>query len=164
MSIRSLALLSCALLWACAAAPSGHTNAPAQRRFAVLVPSLAEDLFALGAGKRVIAVSKFTEIAPQSVPRVADFQSVDTEKIVALHPDAVLGIPAQARLLEPLRHAGLRVDLVRDDTFDDIFSDIKILGSLAGTDAAARAEVTRLRAETSRQQSLTKTFTRRPSV
>ncbi|MEO9170294.1 MAG: helical backbone metal receptor [Candidatus Baltobacteraceae bacterium] len=167
MPTRIVAALVCVLAAACAhtSPPSGSRATPAaQRRFVALVPSLAEDLYALGVGDRVIAVSKFTGTAPASVPRVADFQSVDTEKIVALHPDVVVAIPAQAHLIEPLQHAGVRVELIRDDTFNDIFVGIQTLGTLAGCDDRARVEIARLRDETARLQKRARAFRRRPSV
>ena len=155
------------VLAACAHANAPAVRAgapPAQRHFVALVPSLAEDFYAIGAGERVLAVSKFTDVAPPSVPRVADFQSVDTERIVALHPDAVVAIPAQARLLEPLRHAGVPVITIRDDTYGDIFAGIRIIGSLAGRAEAARLLDARLHSNTERLVRRTASFRRRPTV
>jgi len=105
--------------------------APSGPRIVTLIPSLAEDAFAVGAN--VIAVSKFTDDMTQAkgLPIIADFQSVDSEAIIRLHPDVVVGIPSQARLVEPLRRARIRVELIPDDTFDDIFLDISKLGELS---------------------------------
>jgi ABC-type Fe3+-hydroxamate transport system substrate-binding protein len=135
-------LLALAVL---AALTAATPNSP---RIVALVPSLAEDAFALGA--HVVAVSEFVDNEPQAreLPRVADFQSVDTERIVALHPDAVVGIPAQARLVEPLRRAGVRVVLVPDDTYDDIFTGIRAVGDLAARQSESAALIARLRSET----------------
>ena len=164
MRIRTVLFLLFAALVACAA-PAQRTNvAPADRRFVALVPSLAEDLYAIGAGNRVVGVSQYTGVAPASIPRVADFQSVATERIVALHPDVVVAIPSQDRLLEPLRHAGINVVLISDDTYDDIFSGIRTLGELSGRNAEAQNEIAKLKAETAQLQLLAQTFHRRPSV
>ena len=58
----------------------------------------------------------------------------------ALHPDLVVGIPAQAALVADLRRVGLRAELLPDDSFDDIFSDLARLGALSGhAREAARA-------------------------
>jgi ABC-type Fe3+-hydroxamate transport system substrate-binding protein len=117
-------------------------------RIVAIVPSLAEDAFAIGAN--VVGVSKFLDNVPQArgLPVVSDFQSVDTEAIVALHPDAVVGIPSEARLVEPLRRAGIRVVLVADDTYDDIFTDIRTVGDVAGRGPQAHALVVKLQHET----------------
>jgi iron complex transport system substrate-binding protein len=164
MLARSVLLAVCVLFASCSAAPPNAANAPAKRTFVALVPSLAEDLFAIGAGGRVIGVSQFTDGGPKSIARVADFQSVDTERIVALHPDVVVGIPSQDRLLGPLRTAGVHVVLLRDDTYDDIFADMRTLGDLAGLHVQAVQEIARLRAQTARLQRTTHAFRRRPSV
>lgn len=163
MFVRWVGFVLLAVLAACA--PLRHAAVPPeQRRFVALVPSLAEDLYAVGAGSRVVGVSKFTDAAPKTVARVADFQSVDVEKIIALHPDVVAAIPAQERFVEPLRRAGITVVLVRDDTYDDIFTGLRTLGELSGRTAAAQAKIAALKAETAQLQLLAQTFHRRPSV
>ena len=135
-------------------------------RIVVLVPSLGEDLFAIGAGPQVAGVSRFTDKTPQErdVPIVADFQSVDTERIVAIHPDVVVGIPSQAMLVGPLEHAGVRVVLVKDDTYDDIFTDIRTLGDLSGHRPAADALVAKLQTETARLHARAQHFDYHPRV
>jgi iron complex transport system substrate-binding protein len=129
------------------------------------MPSFAEDLYAIGAGSQLAGVSAYTD-APQSksLPRVADASSVDDEAIVALHPSAVVGIPAQARFVEPLRHARIPVFLLADDSYDAIFANLRTIGGLTGRRKNADAEVARLQRETAALERRTKTFTRRPSV
>jgi len=117
-----------------------------------LVPSFGEDVAAIGARSQLIGVSKFSDEVPdsKSLPRVADFSSVDVERIIALHPDVVAGIPSQARLVQPLQRAGIRVVLIPDDGYDDIFTDLRALGKLTGHGAQAEAKIAQLRAETAR--------------
>lgn len=121
---------------------------PPSPRLVTLVPSLAEDAFAVGA--HVVAVSKFTDDSPQArgLPVVADFQSVDVETILRLHPDVVVGIPAQARLTEPLRRAGVRVVLIPDDSYEDIFRDLRAVGQLADRRSQAEHVIAQLQRET----------------
>ncbi len=122
--------------------------APPSPRLVAIVPSLAEDAFAVGA--HVVAVSEFTGDSPQArgLPVVADFQSVDVETILRLHPDAVVGIPAQSRLTEPLRRAGVRVVLIPDDSYDDIFRDLRVVGQLADRTPQAVHLIAQLQRET----------------
>ncbi|HEY5340603.1 MAG TPA: ABC transporter substrate-binding protein, partial [Candidatus Aquilonibacter sp.] len=124
---RFLALV--ALLALTALAPVRASHAP---RIVVLVPSFAQDVVALGARSQLVGVSRFSDDVPDAakIPVVADFQSVDTERIVALGPDVVAGIPSQGLLVAPLRRAGIRVVLIPDDSYDDIFTDIRELGAL----------------------------------
>jgi iron complex transport system substrate-binding protein len=150
MPVRPLlaALLTVALAgFVPAAAPAGNLTAP---RIVSLIPSLTEDLFALGAGPQVVAVSQFTDYpaAARALPAVASFASVDAERIVRLHPDLVVGIPAQAALVADLKRVGLRVELLPDDSFDDIFAGLARLGALSGHARAAARLSAALRART----------------
>jgi iron complex transport system substrate-binding protein len=125
-------------------APSGAT------RIVSLIPSLTEDLFAIGAGPNVLAVSQFTDFpaAAARLPQVASFTSLDVERIVRLHPDLVVGIPAQARLTADVVRAGIRVELIDDDTYADIFSSLARLGALTGRERQAREVARHLHART----------------
>lgn len=147
MLLRALALA--ALVAAGVAAPARAAERSPQR-IVSLMPSLTEDLFALGAGSRVVAVSAYAD-APSTarrLPEVATATSVATERIVALRPDLVVGIPAQAAQTADLRRAGIRVVLLRDDSFEDLFADLRALGALTAREAEARRLIARLRART----------------
>ena len=157
-----------ALLAACSGASGGaatHATQVGAARIVTLVPSFADDVAALGAQSQLAGVSAFTD-APgtNDLPRVADASSVDDEAIVALRPSVVVGIPAQARLVEPLRRARVRVVLLPDDSYDSIFANLRAIGALAGRQRRADATVARLRQETARLVARTRSFARRPSV
>ncbi|MGD1066049.1 MAG: helical backbone metal receptor [Vulcanimicrobiaceae bacterium] len=132
-----------------AAAPAPAASAPAHRIVA-LVPSLTEDLAALGVLDRVVGVSDFSDYPPAAkrIPIVGSFSSVATEQILALHPDLVVGITAQRRATEDLRRAGVDVVLVQDDDFASIFANLHLLGALVGRAPQADALIARLRART----------------
>lgn len=135
-------------------------------RIVTLVPSFAEDVVAVGARAQLVGVSKFSGDVPDAaaLPVVADFSSVDAERIIALHPDIVAGIPSQARLIAPLQRAGIRVVLIPDDSFDDIFTDLQTLGQLTGHTAQAQAEIAHLKSETARLSATVTHRAYRPSV
>lgn len=147
----ALALLLAAGTAACAM-PHRSDVPAARRRIVALMPSFVEDLVAIGAGRQIVGVAAGTGnvAAVRYVERVADFASVDVERIVALHPDAVVAIPAQARFLGPLRRTGIAVVILPDATYDEIFSDLVRLGTLSGHESAARREIASLRAQTAR--------------
>jgi len=144
----------CALLLltvaACSPAVAPSHTPPSQRRIVALIPSLVEDLCAIGGADQLVGTSAYADDVPctKGVPIVGDFSSLDAEKIVALRPDVVLAIPAQLRSIEPLRRAGLTVDTLPDDTFDDVFTDIRTLGALTGRAAAAGALIASLHRQT----------------
>jgi iron complex transport system substrate-binding protein len=137
----------------------------ARPRVVALVPSIAEDLYAVGAGSQVVAVSAFTDLRQaQGLPRIGDANSIDVERIVALRPGLVIGIPSQTRQTEPLRRAGLRVVLLPDATYDEIFENLRTIGELTGHGAEATATIARLQRETAQLQARTRHFARHPSV
>jgi len=145
-SSRALAV---ALLLLSLAVPA-RAGQPRLPRVVSLVPSLTEDLFAIGAGPQVVGTSQFTDYpeAATHVLQVSSASSLDAERIVALHPDVVVGILSQTGLVADLRRAGVHVVLMSDDSFDDIFADLKTLGKLSAHSAQAAALTAKLRART----------------
>jgi iron complex transport system substrate-binding protein len=145
---RAFALALTLALAACTTAPVTRVDPP--RRIVSLMPSLTEDLFAIGAGALVVGVSEYSDFPPaaRTLPVVAGFASANTERIVQLHPDVVVGIAAQTAQAADVRKAGIRTVLLHDDGFEDIFSAIEALGLLCGYDDAARALTDRLRSRT----------------
>jgi len=129
------------------------------------MPSFADDVYAIGAGSQLVAVSAFTD-APQArrLPRIADAASVDVEAILALRPGAVIGIPAQARFVQSLENAGVRVVLLADDSYPRIFTNLRAIGALTHRVGAADSLIGKLRRETAALHARTKTFARHPGV
>jgi iron complex transport system substrate-binding protein len=151
-----------ALALACWVASANFHSVP---RLVTLVPSFADDAYAIGAGGQLVGVSAFTD-APQAklLPRVADAASIDAEAIVALRPSLVVGIPAQSRLIEPVRRAGVRVVLLPDDSYASIFANLRAIGAMTGHAREAETTIARLRRETNAIAARTKRYARRPSV
>lgn len=131
-----------------------------------LIPSFAEDVDAIGARAQLVGVSKFSGDVSnaKALPVVADFASVDAERIIELHPGVVVGIPSQARLVVPLQRAGIRVVLMADDSYGDIFANLRTIGRLTGHAAQADAEIARLQRETQRLRASVARRAYKPSV
>ena len=163
--IRVLLLALVALPACTPGVPPRHV-APTARRIVSLLPAFTEDFFAIGAGNQVVGVSRFSDFpkAARKLPRVADFTSIDTERIIALRPDVVVAIASQSRLIEPLIHAGLDVRIVPDDTYGDIFSAIRTLGRLTGRSANASVLIDGLQHQTAALHASTRRFRHRPRV
>jgi iron complex transport system substrate-binding protein len=155
-----------ACFWLAACAPPVHRNAaPERSRIVALVPFVADDVYALGAGSRLIGVSAYTDDPrARSLPRVADFTSIDAERIAALHPDVAIGIPAQQRLTGALRRAGIAVVLLPDDRYPTIFSNLETIGRLCGRRAQAASLIRSWRSTTEALHARTRRFVRHPSV
>jgi iron complex transport system substrate-binding protein len=167
--LRALALV--ALIGLASCSPRYQTEiklvpAPTPQRIVSLVPSMTEDLFAVGAGDKVVGVSTFTDYPPQAkrLPVVASFASIATERVIELHADLALGITAQDRLAGDLRRAGIPVVLMRDDSYGDIFRNLTAIGAITGRQAEAAALVERLRARTAALLRTVQHRARKPSV
>ncbi|HEY4442616.1 MAG TPA: helical backbone metal receptor [Candidatus Elarobacter sp.] len=157
--------LGVAALLALAIVPAAAGAAPAHR-IVSLIPSLTEDLFAVGAGASVVGVSAYSDYPAEAKrrPVVATFTSLATEKIVALHPDAVVAIESQRAQARDLTRAGIRVQFYRDDSLADVYANLRAMGALTGHAAAAETLVTRLRARTAALTASVPHGGHRPSV
>jgi iron complex transport system substrate-binding protein len=145
---RSIVGIALAAMLALSSATRAQAATPP--RIVSLVPSMTEDLFAIGAGPQVVGVSAFTDFPARArnLPVVASFVSLDAERVLRLHPDVVVGIPAQRRLVADLQRSGVHVELLTDDSFHDLFATLARLGRLSGHEREARALADRLHART----------------
>lgn len=117
-------------------------RAPAQRIVSI-APHLTELLFAAGAGAQVVAVSAHSDYpeAARRLPRIGDAVLLDLERIVALKPDLVVvwANGSSPQQLQRLRAAGLPVFSSAGRDLAHIATTLRVLGRLAGTEAAAEA-------------------------
>jgi len=131
---------------------SGQTvrlAAPA-RRIVSLAPHLTENLYAAGAGERIVGAGNFSDYpeAAKKLPRVGVYPGFDLEAIVALKPDLIVvwesgkSSPAIVRL----KALGVPVYISQPQTIADIVGNIERLGALAGTPAIADKAAQDLRA------------------
>jgi ABC-type Fe3+-hydroxamate transport system substrate-binding protein len=116
------------------------------RRIVCLVPSLTETLFAIGAGERVVGVTRYCEEPAKEVaalPKVGGTKNPDLAGIQALAPDLVVMNAEENRRddFEALVIAGLTVFVTEPKTVADGIRVIGTLGVLTGrVDAAAALE------------------------
>jgi len=109
-------------------------------RIISLAPAFTEDLFAIGAGSNVVGVDTFSDrpAAARALPRVGGMRDVNTEAVIALHPDIVVGIPYEAARLADLARAGVRTEVLPLNDLHDDLAAIERLGVLSGHSAQAR--------------------------
>ena len=112
-------------------------------RLICLVPSVADDLYALGAGPDVIAVSEFTKYPKEASlkPSIGVQMTPSIERIVALHPDLVIGSSDSNReeTVRQLEQVGVVVFMLNPHGIEGILSSITSLGmAIRREDAAAR--------------------------
>lgn len=115
---------------------------PAQRIVA-LAPHLVENLYAVGAGERIVATVSWSDYPPEArrIPRLGSDQALSVEAILAFKPDLVLlWASGNGRdLLERLQALGLTVYASEPRSLQSIGDSLRALGQLTGR--AEQAEV-----------------------
>lgn len=117
-------------------------------RIVCLVPSITDDIFSLGAGDDVVAISDYVEFpaAARSKPSVGSITNPSLEAILDLHPDLVLGIPHlnEQSVFDQLQHLNIPVYLIDPHGVAGILHSIDSLGQATNRTAEASVEVARL--------------------
>lgn len=125
-------------------------EAPAQR-IVSLAPHVTEQLFAAGAGSKIVGASEYSDFPEQAkkLPRVASSGAINLEMVLALKPDLVVAwrLEATAAALARLESLGVPVFYSEARRLSHIPHLIEGLGELAGTSATARPLARSLREE-----------------
>lgn len=126
-------------------------------RIVSLIPSITETLFILGAGDRVVGVSKFCTEPPSGVAaktKVGGQKNPRVDTIVSLMPDLVIANVEEnhKQHVEAMRAAGLRVFVTYPRTVREGIRLIRDLGILTGEgnrakEIAAACDVARVEVE-----------------
>jgi ABC-type Fe3+-hydroxamate transport system substrate-binding protein len=126
-------------------------------RIVSLIPSITETLFILGAGDRVVGVSKFCTDPPNGVAtktKVGGQKNPQIEAIIALKPDLVIANVEEnhKRHVEAMWAARLRIFVTYPRTVREGIQLIRDLGILTGAgdraqEIAAACEAARAEAE-----------------
>ncbi len=138
---RAALLAALALLAACDTTSTPEVAPSNSPRIVTLAPHLAEILFAVGAGDRLVGVSAYSDYPAEvlELPLVGDAFTVDQEQLKLLRPDILLawesGMPAST--IDELRLAGYRVEVIRTRGLADIEAAIRRIGELADAGVAA---------------------------
>jgi len=140
-------LVLLALLTALPGAAHGGQGVPG--RIISLTPTITETLFALGAGERVVGVTRFCNYPPEARKRtkVGGLIDTDVEAILALHPDLVIAESQQA-VVKRLRGLGLDVLTVKFESMADLLVAFDEVGRGVGREAEAGALVAGIRRRT----------------
>ena len=115
----------------------------AGQRVVSLAPHLTEQLFAIGAGDRIVGTTEYADFPPAAlaIPRVGRAHSVDLERIAALKPDLIViwgsGFPPAT--IDSVRRLGVPVFVSEPRSLDDVARSLERLGTLTGRDGAPAA-------------------------
>lgn len=109
-------------------------------RIVSLAPSNTEILAALGLLDRMAGVTDVCDYPPEvkNLPRIGGYSSISTEKVAAARPDLVVASDITPReTVNRIRELGLSVVVVSPHTIADMIRDIRMLGTLTGTEDRA---------------------------
>lgn len=118
-------------------------------RIVCLMPSVVDDVYALGAGADVIAVTDYTKYPAEArtKPSVGSILAPSMETILSLHPDLVLGSAdmSHTETLQQLERLGVVVFMISTHGVDGIYRSIASLGQALNREDSARELIARLR-------------------
>lgn len=135
------------------------------KRIVSLAPHITEQVFAAGAGDRLVGNVDYGTYpaAAKAVPKVGGYSRLDLEAIVALKPDLVMAWESgnAPAAVAKLRSLGITVYLSQSNHIVDIAAELENIGKLAGTEVVANAAAAGFRV---RYTLLSERYSQRPTV
>jgi cobalamin transport system substrate-binding protein len=148
LTIAVVAALAAALAVGSLSAAASHRAHAAHRyhRIISLSPTVTEDLFAIGAGKQVVAVDNQSSY-PARAPRTSlSGYTPNVEAIANYHPDLVLISYDPGDLTSQLQRLGIKVvNEAAANNLEQAYGEILQLGRLTGHTRGAKAVVHSMR-------------------
>jgi iron complex transport system substrate-binding protein len=110
-------------------------------RVVTLSPSLAEIVFAIGGGDRLVGVSSYSDDPPEAlkIPVVSSPGRIDAERMQLLRPDLIIGWRSgnPMRDLAHLQRQNVPVFITEPKSLADISRIARAIGTLLGLEEAA---------------------------
>jgi iron complex transport system substrate-binding protein len=125
-------------------------------RIISLAPHITEQLFAIGAGDRIVGTTEHADYPPAAaaIPRVGRAHSLDLERIATLHPDLVViwgsGFPPAT--VASVEQMAVPVFVSEPRTLGDVARSLERLGVLTGRDGTSAAAQFNSKIEALRKQ------------
>jgi iron complex transport system substrate-binding protein len=115
---------------------------PGARRIVSIAPSNTEILHALGLGRRIVGVDRWSDYPPRVVnlPRVGSDLRVDVELVASLRPDLVvasLHVPGMQDNLPAFDRAGFAYLAVGGVGLEGVWEDMRLIGRYLGREQRA---------------------------
>lgn len=104
------------------------------KRIISLAPSITETVFAVGAGRQLVAVTDFCQYPQQAqdLPSIGGYLDPSLSQIVAHQPDLVIMLDRQQTLNKQLQQLGIRTLLIDNARLDGIVAGILQIGAASG--------------------------------
>ncbi len=119
----------------CLSTQSIHAETGAPQRIVSLSPHITEMLFSIGAGQQVVATDQASDypVAVKKLPKVASYQSLNAESLLAVKPDLVIiWQSTQALMRQQIQALGIPMIVLNTQLLDDLPKDLKLLGEKTG--------------------------------
>ena len=107
----------------------------APQRIVSLTPHITEMLFAIGADNQVIATDQASDYPDEvkKLPKVANYQSLNSESLLAVKPDLVVAWGStQALMQQQIQALGIPMLLLKSQHLDDLPVELRLLGDKTG--------------------------------
>jgi iron complex transport system substrate-binding protein len=119
-------------------------------RIVSLAPNVTEILFDLGAGERIVGVTRFCDFPAEAkeIPKIGGIVDTDLEAIIARRPDLVVGTTSGAdpEIARQLDQAGIAYGFVAMDTLEQTYRGIEEIGEFVGQAEEGRALASQMKA------------------
>jgi iron complex transport system substrate-binding protein len=137
-------------------------------RIVSLSPSVTEILCALGLGRRLVGVDRWSDHPPWvgRLPKIGGIE-VDPDAVAALEPDLVVActsVPGRARDLERLGALGVRLTVAEPRGLEDVLTTFALVGEASGRSARAAVLIRDARSRMAAVADVTRKVAYRPRV
>ncbi|MEJ6475098.1 cobalamin-binding protein [Pseudoalteromonas piscicida] len=137
---------------------------PAERIIA-LAPHIVENLYAIGAGDRIVGTVAYADYpqAAKQIPQIGGYHGIQLEKVLALEPDLVIAWQTGNKKadLEKLEQLGIQVVYSETKAIEKVADELIKFGQLTGLEAPAREKAQRF---TQRLTGLQKQYAQSSSI
>ena len=114
-----------------------------------LAPNLTENIFAVGAGSRLIGVTTFCNYPPEAekIPKIGDTMTPNMETIIALKPEIVFVSTASQieSFTKTLEQQNIAVFVTDPKDLEGVYRNLYQLGEIFGTEDETRQKVEEMR-------------------
>lgn len=113
---------------------AGRFAARAASRVALFSPAAVEIVFALGAGPKVVGVTRYAVRPPEAgeLPDIGGFTDMNLERLAVLKPDLIVTQGTSEPLAGFCASRGIRLLVLRIETVADVLSACRELGRQVG--------------------------------
>lgn len=136
----ALAVAECAFAYAVEDAQGTHFEFEKSPRCATVVPAITQNIFAIGAGKYLVANSRYCDFPEEAKHRIkiGGYIDPDYEKIVSVKPEIfILPATSDSRVANRLRKLGIKCFILNGEGIANISADVRLLGKLFGLEESA---------------------------